>query len=250
MTTAAARTSASTSPASGRGLRGRRRGLTDGGSAPRHPPPEAPPPDPWRGVSSQHKCEMTVTKASPSSPGDIQRARCELLRWIRSASATADEIRQVITGRGRRRPRPSDYAHARAGARWSVLREDLRSHPGLGVYCGRSAGALQGRDLRAPAASRFLARRSGGAGWATVEARRCRSRCPHLVLQGRPVCGWATCSTSRREEDLEKVIYFAAYMITVDDESRHRDLSSLEAKIDRSSASGSRYSRTPTSRTG
>ena len=34
-------------------------------------------------------------------------------------------------------------------------------------------------------------------------------------------------------KDLEKVIYFAAYMITsVDDESRHRDLSSLEAKID------------------
>jgi len=34
-------------------------------------------------------------------------------------------------------------------------------------------------------------------------------------------------------KDLEKVIYFAAYMIThVDDEARHRDLSSLEAKMD------------------
>jgi len=34
-------------------------------------------------------------------------------------------------------------------------------------------------------------------------------------------------------KDLEKVIYFAAYMITsVDDEARHRDLSSLQAKID------------------
>ncbi|HET9998983.1 MAG TPA: DNA-directed RNA polymerase subunit beta', partial [Nocardioides sp.] len=34
-------------------------------------------------------------------------------------------------------------------------------------------------------------------------------------------------------KDLEKVIYFAAYMITaVDDEARHRDQSSLEAKID------------------
>jgi len=34
-------------------------------------------------------------------------------------------------------------------------------------------------------------------------------------------------------KDLEKVIYFAAYMITsVDDEARHRDLSSLEARID------------------
>jgi DNA-directed RNA polymerase subunit beta' len=33
-------------------------------------------------------------------------------------------------------------------------------------------------------------------------------------------------------KDLEKVIYFAAYMITsVDDEERHRDLPSLEAKI-------------------
>ena len=34
-------------------------------------------------------------------------------------------------------------------------------------------------------------------------------------------------------KDLEKVIYFAAYMITrVDDEARHRDLPSLEGKID------------------
>src|SRR5213595_679631 len=34
-------------------------------------------------------------------------------------------------------------------------------------------------------------------------------------------------------KDLEKVLYFAAYMITaVDDEARHKDLSSLEAKID------------------
>ena len=34
-------------------------------------------------------------------------------------------------------------------------------------------------------------------------------------------------------KDLEKVIYFAAYMITwVDEDARHRDLSSLEGKID------------------
>src|SRR5690606_1160929 len=34
-------------------------------------------------------------------------------------------------------------------------------------------------------------------------------------------------------KDLEKVIYFAAYMITsVDEDARHRDLSSLEAKIE------------------
>ena len=34
-------------------------------------------------------------------------------------------------------------------------------------------------------------------------------------------------------KDLEKVIYFAAYMITaVDDDARHRDLSSLEGKVD------------------
>jgi len=34
-------------------------------------------------------------------------------------------------------------------------------------------------------------------------------------------------------KDLEKVIYFAAYMITgVDDEARHRDLPSLEAKVE------------------
>src|SRR5690625_6665647 len=34
-------------------------------------------------------------------------------------------------------------------------------------------------------------------------------------------------------KDLEKVIYFAAYMITsVDEDSRHRDLPSLQNKID------------------
>ena len=34
-------------------------------------------------------------------------------------------------------------------------------------------------------------------------------------------------------KDLEKVIYFAAYMITsVDEEARHRDLPSLEAQIE------------------
>src|SRR3546814_11536637 len=33
-------------------------------------------------------------------------------------------------------------------------------------------------------------------------------------------------------KDLEKVIYFAAYMITaVDEDARHRDLSTLEAQI-------------------
>ena len=43
--------------------------------------------------------------------------------------------------------------------------------------------------------------------------------------------GSATCSTWR-PKDLEKVIYFAAYMITyVDDDARDRDLPSLEAKI-------------------
>ena len=43
--------------------------------------------------------------------------------------------------------------------------------------------------------------------------------------------GWATCSTCQK--DLEKVIYFAAYMITwVDEEARHRDLASLEGQID------------------
>ena len=49
-------------------------------------------------------------------------------------------------------------------------------------------------------------------------------------------------------KDLEKVIYFAAYMITsVDDEARHRDLPSLEAKID-VERSRSRTAATPTSR--
>ena len=42
---------------------------------------------------------------------------------------------------------------------------------------------------------------------------------------------WATCSTWR-PKDLEKVIYFAAYMITsVDVDQRHADLPSLEAQI-------------------
>ena len=50
-------------------------------------------------------------------------------------------------------------------------------------------------------------------------------------------------------KDLEKVIYFAAYMITlVDEEARHRDLPSLEAKIGVEKQASSRASATPTSR--
>ena len=50
-------------------------------------------------------------------------------------------------------------------------------------------------------------------------------------------------------KDLEKVIYFAAYMITsVDEDARHRDLSSLENKVG-SSASASRSVVTAPSRT-
>ena len=49
-------------------------------------------------------------------------------------------------------------------------------------------------------------------------------------------------------KDLEKVIYFAAYMITsVDDEARHRDLPSLEAQDRGRAASRSRTVATPTS---
>ena len=50
-------------------------------------------------------------------------------------------------------------------------------------------------------------------------------------------------------KDLEKVIYFAAYMITyVDDEARHRDLPSLEAKIDVEKRAARERAATPTSR--
>jgi DNA-directed RNA polymerase beta' subunit len=49
-------------------------------------------------------------------------------------------------------------------------------------------------------------------------------------FKGVPEPVWATCSTWLRR-DLEKVIYFAAYMITsVNVEDRHRDLPSLEAR--------------------
>ena len=50
-------------------------------------------------------------------------------------------------------------------------------------------------------------------------------------------------------KDLEKVIYFAAYMITsVDDEERHRDLPSLEAQDRRRAQAGRVAAATPTSR--
>ena len=43
--------------------------------------------------------------------------------------------------------------------------------------------------------------------------------------------GWATCSTWR-PKDLEKIIYFASYVITsVDAEARHRDMSTIENEI-------------------
>ena len=50
-------------------------------------------------------------------------------------------------------------------------------------------------------------------------------------------------------KDLEKVIYFAAYMITsVDEEERHRDLPSLEAQDRRRAQADRVHAATPTSR--
>ena len=48
-------------------------------------------------------------------------------------------------------------------------------------------------------------------------------------------------------KDLEKIIYFAAYVITtVDDEARHRDLSTIEAEIVAEKRQRSRSAATPT----
>ena len=62
--------------------------------------------------------------------------------------------------------------------------------------------------------------------------------------------GWATCSTWR-PKDLEKVIYFAAYMITwVDDEARAPRPAVARGARSPSSGSRSRSAATPTSRPG
>ncbi len=54
---------------------------------------------------------------------------------------------------------------------------------------------------------------------------------PTLVLQGCSLAPSGTCSTLA-PKDLEKVIYFAAYMvISVDDEARHADMPGLENEL-------------------
>ena len=107
-----------------------------------------------------------------------------------------------------------------------LLREDLRSDPGLGVLLWQiQASPLQGHHLRAR--GRRGHPRQGASG---ADGHRAgRPGHAHLVLQGAEPA-WYLLDLAPK--DLEKVIYFAAYMITwVDEESRHRDLPSMEARI-------------------
>ena len=76
-------------------------------------------------------------------------ARRQLLR--RAAYRPGDRGRHpaVVARRGQE-ARDDQLPHAQAGKGWLVLREDLRSHPGLGVLLRQvQARALQGHHLRA-----------------------------------------------------------------------------------------------------
>ena len=73
---------------------------------------------------------------------------------------------------------------------------------------------------------------------------------PHLVLQGRPVSrlGYLL---DLAPKDLERIIYFAAYVITrIDDERRHKDLPEIEKEIEAGEARDRGRSATTTSRSG
>jgi len=76
-------------------------------------------------------------------------------------------------------------------------------------------------------------RRCAESGWAT-------SSSPPVVhiwylrgtRSGSPTCSWDRGPEELKAKQLEKVIYFAAYLVTkVDEEKRHNDLPSLEAEL-------------------
>ena len=124
--------------------------------------------------------------------------------------------------------------HAQAGEGRALLREDLRSDQGLGVLLRQvQARPVQGHHLRA------LRRRGHpleGPPRAHGPHRARRARHAHLVLQAAPEPARPTSSTSRPRgaegQALEKVIYFAAHLVTwVDEERRDADRPNLEKEM-------------------
>ena len=109
----------------------------------------------------------------------------------------------------------------------SARRSSVPPGTGSATAASTSASASRASSVSA-AASRSPARRFAASGWATSSW---PPRSPTSGTSRASRRAWATCWTWR-PKDLEKVIYFAAYMITsVDVEARHRDLPSIEARI-------------------
>jgi DNA-directed RNA polymerase subunit beta' len=153
---------------------------------------------------------------------------------LRIGLATADSIRGWSNGEVKK-PETINYRTLRPGEGRPLLREDLRSHQGLGVLLRQvQAGPLPGHHLRA------LRRRGHpvqGPPRADGPHRAGRARGPHLVPAGHPeLAGLPAHGHRAREElkakQLEKVIYFAANLVTwVDEAKRHEDLPDLEAEL-------------------
>ena len=146
---------------------------------------------------------------------------------LRIGLATADDITQLVLRRGQEAG-DHQLPHAEAGEGRPVLREDLRTDSRLGVLLRQ----VQARRFKGIICERC------GVEVTRAKVRRERMRAhpdmpPSRTSGTSRACrrGWATCSTWRRRI-LEKIIYFAAYVITeVDDEMRHNELSTLRGEM-------------------
>ena len=186
-----------------------------------------------------------------------QPARAGQRRGRRAASreeSVSDARRQQLRpaadrpGHGRRDPHvvqrrgqeagdhqlPHAQARRRTGS--SARRSSVRPRTGSATAASTSASASRASSASA-AASRSPARRSAASAWATSSwpRRSCTSG-----TSAAPARGWPTCSmgTEPREElkakQLEKVIYFAANLVTWVDEERATPTSpNLEAELPR-----------------
>ena len=110
---------------------------------------------------------------------------------LRIGLATADGIRDVVQRRGQKAG-DDQLPHAAPGKGRPFLREDLRSHQGLGVLLRQvQAGPLSRASSASAAASRSPAPRSGASAWATSSS--LRPWCTSGTCAG-PAAGWPTFS--------------------------------------------------------
>ena len=185
--------------------------------------------------------------APPCSGEELLDARRQRFRSDPDRAGNGRRHPDVVPRRGEEAG-DHQLPHAPPGEGRPLLRADLRSRPRTGSATAASTSGCASRASSASAAaSRSPARRSAASGWATSSSPR---PVVHIwYLRGtRSWLAYLLMGTEAREElkakQLEKVIYFAAYLVThVDEERRHADLPNLEAELghrDRRDRAGAR----------